>query len=76
MKLLFEKEYVYEDGKHLFLTESGTEYAERVYETHCTMREFLQTLGVSPSQAEEDACKMEHMVSEETLSAIRAFLKK
>ena len=76
MKLLLEKDYVYEEGKHLYLTTAGKMYAERVYETHCTVREFLQALGVSPAQAEEDACKMEHLISQETLSAMQAFLKK
>ena len=76
IKLLLEKEYVYEDGKQLFLTQSGKLYAEQVYETHCTVREFLQAIGVAPAQAEEDACKMEHLVSKETVDAFRAFLKK
>ena len=76
VKLLVEQEYVYEDGKHLFLTKKGKAYAKRVYKTHCTVRQFLQALGVSPTQAEEDACKMEHLVSNETLSAMQAFLNK
>ena len=66
MKLLLEKGYLYEDGKHLYLTEEGKSYAQTVYETHCIVREFLQKLGVSAVQAEEDACKMEHLISEET----------
>ena len=76
IKLLLEKNYLYEDGKHLFLTKEGKAYAKRVYETHCTVRQFLQALGVSPTQAEEDACKMEHLISDETLSAMQAFLNK
>ena len=76
MKLLLEKGYVYEDGKHLFLTEDGKEYAEKVYETHCLVREFLQALGVTPAQAEEDACKIEHLASKETVDAMRRFLQK
>ena len=41
IKLLCEKEYVYEDGKHLYLTESGKAYAESVFERHCIIREYL-----------------------------------
>ncbi|MBE5745138.1 MAG: metal-dependent transcriptional regulator [Clostridiales bacterium] len=76
MKLLCEKGYVYEDGKHLYLTEMGKTYAEEVYEKHCIIRNFLQKLGVSPENAEEDACHMEHLVSNETFEKMKAFLNK
>jgi Mn-dependent DtxR family transcriptional regulator len=74
VKLLVERGYVYEDGKHLYLTENGKAYAEEVYEKHCILRAFLEKLGVSPSVAEEDACHMEHVVSEETFNKMKAFL--
>lgn len=76
MKLLAEKGYIYEDGKHLFLTEQGLCYAEEIYEKHCIIRDFLQKLGVSALQAEEDACRMEHVVSDETFLAMRNYAKK
>lgn len=75
MKLLLEKGYVYEDGKHLYLTGEGKTYAEEVYEKHCILRAFLEKLGVSPAVAEEDACHMEHVVSSETFAKMKAFLK-
>ena len=75
VKLLCEKGYVYEDGKHLFLSEIGKTYAEAIYEKHCIIRDFLQKLGVSPAFSEEDACHMEHIVSEETFSRMKAFLE-
>ena len=71
VKLLCEKEYVYEDGKHLFLTEKGKAYAESVYEKHCIIRDFLTQNGVSALRAEEDACHMEHLLSEETISMMK-----
>ena len=74
MKLLVEKEYIYEDGKHLYLTQKGKEYAEEVYEKHCIIRNFLQKLGVSPACAEDDACRMEHVVSDETFLAMKNYL--
>ncbi len=76
MKLLLEKGFVYEDGKHLYLTESGKAYAEAVYEKHCIIRSFLTALGVSAPRAEEDACHMEHLVSDETFAAMKKFLEK
>ena len=66
VKILVEKGYVYEDGKHLYLTEKGRAYAEMVYEKHCINRDYLIFCGISAAAAEEDACKMEHLISEET----------
>lgn len=71
VKLLCEKEYVYEDGKHLFLTEKGKAYAESVYEKHCIIRDFLIQSGVSAAAAEEDACNLEHLISEETFQMMK-----
>lgn len=76
MKNLSEKGYIYEDGKHLYLTETGKQYAEEVYEKHCIIRDFLQKIGVSPAKAEDDACHMEHLVSDETVLAMQNFLKR
>lgn len=71
VKILVEKGYVYEDGKHLYLTEDGKKYAQAVYEKHCIIREYLIVCGVSPNTAEEDACRMEHLISEETFSMMK-----
>ena len=71
MKLLVEKGYIYEDGKHLYLTETGKKYAKEVYEKHCILRDYLIRIGVSPACAEEDACHMEHVVSDETFQAMK-----
>ena len=76
VKLLVEKGYIYEDGKHLYLTEEGKKYAQDVYEKHCILRDFLIKIGVSPAQAEQDACNMEHVISEETLKAMKTASQK
>ena len=76
VKLLCEKEYVYEDGKHLYLTENGKKYAEAVYEKHCIIRDFLIKNGVSAATAEEDACHLEHVVSHETFQMMKNALNK
>lgn len=75
VKLLCEKEYVYEDGKHLYLTEAGKAYAEAVFEKHCIIREFLIKNGISATTAEEDACRLEHLVSDETFQMMKKFVK-
>ena len=76
MKLLFEKNYVYEDGKHLYLTQQGKEYAEEVFKKHCIIREFLVKNGIPFEVAEIDACNMEHVISEQTFSFMKDFVEK
>lgn len=76
IKILLEKAYVYEDGKHLYLTEMGEKYAEEIYQKHCLLRSFLEALGVEPAVAEEDACHMEHILSPQTIQAIKSFQSK
>lgn len=75
VKNLREKGYVYEDGKHLYLTETGLAYAQTVYEKHCIIRQFLIKNGVSAPTAEEDACRLEHLVSDETFAMMKNFIK-
>ncbi len=58
------------DG-YLHLTQSGTERAQKVYERHTLLTEFLKKLGVSEQTASEDACKMEHYISDESFDAIK-----
>ena len=76
MKLLQEKGYLYEDGKHLYLTEQGEAYAKEIFEKHCILREFFLSLGVPQDVAEQDACNFEHVVSDETFAAMKKRLGK
>ncbi len=76
IKLLVEKGYVYEDGKHLYLTEAGKAYARAVYEKHCIIREYLLASGVSAAAAEADACRMEHLISDETFCMMKRAIGK
>ena len=70
-KRLRENGYITMDGDGLItLTESGLEIAERMYERHRLLTEFLIRIGVSESTALEDACKIEHDMSAETFDAI------
>ncbi len=61
---------VSEEG-HLTLTEAGYEIANKIYERHTLLTQYLIRLGVSPEVATEDACKMEHDISDETFEAIK-----
>ena len=57
------------------LTKEGHVIADKVYERHCVLKKLLIEIGVSPSQAEKDACKVEHVISEETFNAIKKKVK-
>lgn len=58
----------------LVLTDMGLEAAERIYDRHITIAEMLRSLGVSEENAVNDACKMEHDISEETFLAFKKHL--
>lgn len=58
------------DG-YITLTPSGLAIAEGIYERHTLLTQMLTGLGVSPEIAAEDACKMEHILSNETFAAIK-----
>ena len=55
----------------LTLTETGLAVADKIYTRHTILTKFLQQLGVRDEVASEDACKMEHYISDETFAAIR-----
>lgn len=65
---------VAEDGA-ITLTDAGHAVAEKIYERHTTLTKLLIKLGVDEATAAEDACKMEHDISDTTLSAIKAFVE-
>lgn len=56
---------------YITLTASGREIAEKIYERHTILTKCLIALGVSEKTAAEDACKIEHDISDETFSAIK-----
>lgn len=76
MKNLKENGYItIDDGGMISLTDKGREIAEKTYEKHTLFTEWLIRLGVSPDVAAEDACRMEHAVSEESFAAIKNFVQ-
>lgn len=58
----------------LNLTELGRNTAERIYERHTVLSAALMALGVDQETAAEDACKIEHVISEKTLNAIKSHM--
>ena len=70
--LLKQGGYVTADADgHLRLTEAGLEIAEKMYERHTMLTDFLTQLGVDRETASEDACKIEHYISDKTFEAIK-----
>ena len=64
--------YLLVDGNgYLELTDFGLELAKKVYERHTVLTELLVKLGVNEETAADDACRMEHVISDETLNAIK-----
>ena len=64
-----------EDG-FLNLTELGKSTAEKIYERHMILTAALKALGVDEESAAEDACKIEHVISDKSLAAIKAHMNK
>lgn len=72
MGKLREGKYIIVDKDgYIELTEKGREVAEKIYERHILLTEFLKRLGVDEKIASEDACRIEHVISAETFAAIK-----
>ena len=75
MKNLREKKHItVTDAGYIYLTDSGKEIADMIYERHEFLSSWLTSLGVSPEIAGEDACKIEHVLSKESFEAIKRFV--
>lgn len=77
MKNLREKNYitVTKEG-FIKLTDSGGYLAEKVYEKHTFLSNLLESFGVSPDIASQDACRIEHVISNESFEAIKKYFNK
>jgi Mn-dependent DtxR family transcriptional regulator len=77
MGKLRDQGYVEPDnGTGLHLTPKGEEIAKSVYERHVVLCRMFELIGVSPETAEEDACRVEHYISEETFACMKAYFEK
>ena len=75
MKKLREKNHIIMDENgFITLTEEGRIIAQNVYDRHVLFTNWLSELGVDPLIAAEDACRMEHIISEESYQAIKEFI--
>lgn len=76
MKILREGGFIDMDADgYITLTEAGSEVAERIYERHRVLTDWLVGIGVSPETAAEDACKLEHDISIESFEKLKAHLR-
>lgn len=72
MKNLRENGYINMDGDgYITLSDKGAAIADKMYERHTFLSKWLVTLGVNEKTAVEDACRIEHIISEETFRAIK-----
>ena len=72
MGLLKDDGYIEEDYRDgIILTEKGKEIAANVYDRHITLTKMFESLGVDSETAADDACKIEHVISDTTFSAIK-----
>jgi Mn-dependent DtxR family transcriptional regulator len=77
MKNLREKGFiVMDDDGYITLTAKGRKIADSMHERHIAISQWLVSLGVDKKTAVEDACKMEHAMSEKSFSAIKKFIAK
>ncbi len=63
-----------DENGYITLTEAGREVAETIYERHRFFTSWLVEIGVDPQVAAKDACRLEHVISAESFSKMKAFL--
>lgn len=63
------------DG-YISLTDAGTELANKIFERHTLLTKVLMSLGVDKETASEDACRIEHVISEASFNAMKNYLEK
>ncbi len=76
LKKLEEEGYIERDDGSILLTEKGKDIADKTYNKHSFFKEWLVMAGVDDRVAEEEACQMEHIISEDSFNKITAYLKK
>lgn len=76
MALLKDKGFItVESSGNIILTPTGEKAARNIYERHTILTEVLKSLGVDEKTAAEDACRIEHYISDKTFSAIKRHIK-
>ena len=75
MGILKERGLIHIEEREITLTEEGMKIAERIYGRHRFLQKFLCELGVDPQTAENDACRMEHVLSEDSYQKLKQFVE-
>ena len=77
MGILRNAKYIsVDDSGYITLTNSGREIAEKIYERHIVLSSVLESIGVDKETAAEDACRIEHVISDESFEALKKSLSK
>jgi Mn-dependent DtxR family transcriptional regulator len=77
MRLLKDGGFIdIDENGFIILTETGLEYAEKIYERHTVLTELLISFGIDEKTASEDACRMEHVISDKSVNKIKNTLCK
>ncbi len=77
MSLLKRDAYIdIDEAGYITLTQKGRDVADSIYERHILFTKVLEMIGVPEEIAEQDACKIEHYVSEETVEAVKRAIEK
>ena len=66
---------IVEDSGNVALTDEGRAIAEKVYERHVLLENVFKRIGVTPDVATEDACRVEHYISDETFNCIKRYFE-
>ncbi len=75
-KLKQERYILIDQDGYIALTESGRVVAEKMYERHVLLSSFLMQLGVDEETASQDACRIEHVVSDKSFEAMKKYIEK
>lgn len=75
VRILIQDGFLTMEGMHLRLTEQGERLAQDVYAKHTTIARFWVLLGVPAEIADQDACRMEHIVSDEVFAVISDYVQ-
>ena len=76
LSLLKDEGYIYVDeSNQITLTKNGSSHAEKIYERHVILTKMFTSLGVDEKVASDDACKIEHVISDETFNALKERFK-
>ncbi len=74
--LLKKEDYIVVDKDgYITLTQTGTRVAEKIFERHTVLSKILMMLGVDETTASEDACKIEHVISDKSFETLKKYMK-